>query len=77
MQVFATSTAPSKATAAATSAAKAHWGSSSPETGNRATEATSHAAAVTDSEVSSISAHRCFTAWKLPIGLPNCSRTFA
>ena len=44
--------------------------------GGRAT-ATSHAAAVTDSAVSSISAHRCLTAWKPPIGLPNCSRTFA
>ena len=39
--------------------------------------ATSHAAAVTASAVSSISAHRCLTAWKLPIGLPNCSRTLA
>ena len=26
---------------------------------------------------SSISAHRCLIAWKLPIGWPNCSRTFA
>ena len=29
------------------------------------------------SERSSISAHMCLIAWKLPIGLPNCSRTFA
>ncbi len=72
MHDLATETAPSKATAAATSAAKAHC-SSSP----KATDATSHAAAVTDSEVSNISAHRCLTAWKLPIGLPNCSRTLA
>ena len=28
-------------------------------------------------ERSSISAHMCLTAWKLPIGLPNCSRTLA
>ena len=37
--------------------------------------AASHAAAVTDSEVSSISAHRCLIAWKEPIFWPNCSRT--
>ena len=35
----------------------------------------SQAAAVTDSAVSSISAQRCLTAWKLPIFRPNCSRT--
>ena len=28
-------------------------------------------------ERSSISAHMCLMAWKLPIGLPNCSRTLA
>ena len=72
MHVFATSTAPSKTVLAATSAAYAHC-SGSPE----AAAATSHAAAVTASAVSSISAHRCLTAWKLPIGLPNCSRTLA
>ncbi len=39
--------------------------------------AASAAATATCSERSSISAHMCLTAWKLPIGLPNCSRTFA
>ena len=43
----------------------------------KAAAATSQAAAVTASEVSSISAHRCLTAWKAPIFWPNCSRTFA
>jgi len=27
------------------------------------------------SSATSMSAHRCDTAWKLPIGLPNCSRS--
>ena len=70
MQAWALRTAPSKATAPATSAAKAHWSSSV-----RATDAASQAAAVTASAVSSISAHRCLIAWKLPILAPNCSRT--
>ena len=52
---------------------KAHWSSSGPP----ATEATSQAAAVTASAVSSISAHRCLIAWKAPIFWPNCSRTLA
>ena len=43
----------------------------------RPAAATSHAAAVTASAVSSISAHRCLTAWKAPIFWPNCSRTLA
>ena len=72
MQALATSTAPSKAVAAATSAAYAHC-SASPD----AAPAASQAAAVTASAVSSISAQRCFTAWKPPIGFPNCSRTLA
>ena len=45
--------------------------------GGRGAWAASAAATDTCSERSSISAHRCLTAWKLPIGLPNCSRTFA
>ena len=40
-----------------------------------AARAASQAAAVTDSLVSSISAHRCLIAWKAPIFWPNCSRT--
>jgi len=39
--------------------------------------AASAAATATCSARHSISAHRCLTAWKLPIGLPNCSRTLA
>ena len=39
--------------------------------------AASPAATAACSERSSISAHMCLMAWKLPIGLPNCSRTFA
>ena len=70
MQACALRTAPSSATAPATSAAYAHCSSSV-----NATEATSHAAAVTASAVSSISAHRCLIAWNFPIFWPNCSRT--
>ena len=43
----------------------------------RAAAPASHATAATDSVVSSISAHRCLTAWNEPIGAPNCSRTLA
>ncbi len=72
MQSFATATAPSKQTVSATPAANAHCSSDS-----SAARAASHAAAVIDSTVSSISAHRCLMAWNEPIGFPNCSRTFA
>ena len=59
--------------AAATAAAIDNCGSSD----SSAARAASAAATATCSERSSISAHMCLTAWKLPIGLPNCSRTFA
>ena len=39
--------------------------------------AASAAATVLCWQRSSISAHMCLTAWKLPIGRPNCSRTLA
>ncbi len=42
-----------------------------------AARAASAAATSACSARHSISAHRCLTAWKLPIGLPNCSRTLA
>ena len=42
-----------------------------------AATAASAAATAACWERSSISAHMCLMAWKLPIGLPNCSRTFA
>ena len=49
------------------------WSSSA----SAAARAASAAATDVCSERSSISAHMCLMAWKLPIGLPNCSRTFA
>ena len=74
MQVLATSTAPSKQVTSATSQAKDHCSSAcSPRPS--AAAAASQAAAVTASAISSISAHRCLTAWKEPILRPNCSRT--
>ena len=76
MQALALSTAPSKQVTAATSAANAHW-SSPPSSTRSAIAATSQAAAVTASAVSSISAQRCLIAWKAPIFWPNCSRTLA
>ena len=72
MHALATSTAPSKQTVPATAAANAAWSGASSNA-----RAASQAAAVTDSEVSSISAHRCLIAWKPPMGWPNCSRVFA
>ena len=42
-----------------------------------AARAASEAATSACSARHSISAHRCLMAWKLPIGLPNCSRTLA
>ena len=77
MQDLATSTAPPKQTAWATSTANAHCSSSSTPVQHLAVQAASHAAAVTASAVSSISAQRCLIAWNDPIGLPNCSRTLA
>ena len=61
--------------AAATAAAIDSCGSSDRRRRRRA--ASEPAATATCSERSSISAHMCLIAWKLPIGLPNCSRTFA
>ena len=77
MQDLATATAPSKQVTSATSAAYDHCSSSLPSTLSGQTVATSQAAAVTASQVSSISAQRCLTAWKAPIFWPNCSRTLA
>ena len=73
MQSFALALANSMPAAAATAAAIDSCASSEPS----AARAASPAATATCSERSSISAHMCLTAWKLPIGLPNCSRTFA
>ena len=70
MQSLATETAPSKQIVPATRAANSCWSASSVTA-----RAASQAAAVTDSLVSSISAHRCLIAWKPPSFLPNCSRT--
>ncbi len=72
MQSFALSTAASSATDAATAAAKASCSGDS-----SCAPAASQATAVADSDRSSISAHRCLTAWNEPIVRPNCSRTFA
>ncbi len=60
------------ATAAATDSCSAESCPDSP-----AARAASAADTDTCSERSSISAHMCLMAWKLPIGLPNCSRTLA
>ena len=73
MQSLVLATAASIPIAAATAAAIASCGSSSSPTARAA----SAAAALICSERHSMLAQRCFTAWKLPIGLPNCSRTFA
>ena len=73
MQSRALTFAASMPTAAATAAAMASCESSESE----AALAASAAATLLCWERRSISAHMCLTAWKLPIGLPNCSRTFA
>ena len=73
MQSLALALAISIPAAAATAAAIDSCGSSEPFDARAA----SPAATATCSERRSISAHMCLTAWKLPIGLPNCSRTFA
>ena len=71
-QSWATPTASSRATAAATAAARVRCSGPSSQA-----RAASHATAVIASVRSSIEAQRCLTAWKEPIGLPNCSRTVA
>ena len=73
MQSRALHLAASMPTAAATAAAMDSCAASSSAT---ALAASAAATAVCCAR-SSISAHMCLTAWKLPIGLPNCSRTFA
>ncbi len=73
MQSLALAFAASMAVDAATAAAIESWRSS----GLATAAAASLAATEICSERSSISAHMCLMAWKLPIGLPNCSRTFA
>ena len=73
MQSLALAFAASMAVDAATAAAMESWRSS----GLATALAASAAATEICSERSSISAHMCLIAWKLPIGLPNCSRTFA
>ena len=73
MQSLVLACADSMPVAAATAAAMESCASASPA----AAWAASAAATEICSERSSISAHMCLIAWKLPIGLPNCSRTFA
>lgn len=58
---------------AASAAAMENWDASP----SAAARAASEAATSACSARHSISAHRCLMAWKLPIGLPNCSRTLA
>ena len=73
MQSLALAVAASIPTDAAKAAAIDNcWSSDSP-----AARAASAAATDACSLRSSISAHMCLIAWKLPIGLPNCSRTLA
>lgn len=64
------------ATPAASAAAIENWFSSAAPAAPAA-RAASYAATSACSARHSISAHRCLMAWKLPIGLPNCSRTLA
>ena len=73
MQSLALAFAASMPMAAATAAAMDSCRSSASPTALAASAAATEAC----SERSSISAHMCLMAWKLPIGLPNCSRTFA
>ncbi len=77
MQSLALAFAASIAVDAATAAAMESWRSSGLAMAEAAADAASLAATEICSERSSISAHMCLIAWKLPIGLPNCSRIFA
>ena len=42
-----------------------------------AAAAASQTAAVASSVATSMSAQWCFTAWNMPMGRPNCTRSFA
>ena len=77
MQSLALAFAASIPTDAANAAASDNCASSDRPGESDAARAASAAATEACSERRSISAHMCLMAWKLPIGLPNCSRTFA
>ena len=65
------------AASAARSPAPAAARSASPTSGWSMVTAAACTAARAVSAATSMSAHMCFTAWKDPMGLPNCSRCLA
>jgi len=65
------------AASAASRPAPAAARSTSPTSGWSAVTAAAWTATRAVSAATSMSAARCFTAWKEPIGFPNCSRILA